>query len=319
MRALFISSRPLERASNIKAVWDAMADCDRSFTFNGMRAGTYDYTEAEHDGYDVIVTDDFIAPVKDKSHVKIIDIGHGVDGFKLCGKNWGGYPMEKLTQIDYLIAASDWTAYIRSDECYGKVEAVALGVPRTDAYVNGEPKHSDEYEKVYLYVPSWRADTDGDMPRFDWHWIDHQLGDDEHLFVKRHMCSSESILGDGSYEHISEIGNDVPSEDMIMSADVVITDYSSIMADAWVANKPVVLYCPDKDSYLKKRGMYRDYPAGYASYHTHIPMNMIDTVRIAYNSGQSGLERDLKYLFASKCDGRATERVVRFIRKVADE
>ena len=66
------------------------------------------------------------------------------------------------------------------------------------------------------------------------------------------------------YNHIIEISSSEPSTPYLIDCDVVITDYSSIIFDGYLLNKPSVLYSPNLD-YVNKRGMYMKYPQEYSS------------------------------------------------------
>ena len=48
----------------------------------------------------------------------------------------------------------------------------------------------------------------------------------------------------------------VPSAPYIIDCDALATDYSTIMFDGYLLGKPCALYCPDRDEYLRDRGMY---------------------------------------------------------------
>jgi predicted glycosyltransferase len=50
-----------------------------------------------------------------------------------------------------------------------------------------------------------------------------------------------------------------PFFELLALADVVVTDYSSVIFDASLLGTPMVFYCPDFDTY--ERDFYLDYPA----------------------------------------------------------
>ena len=50
----------------------------------------------------------------------------------------------------------------------------------------------------------------------------------------------------------------VETQDLIMIADIVLTDYSSIIFDALTLNKKVCLYTPNHAQYVEERGVYED-------------------------------------------------------------
>lgn len=51
---------------------------------------------------------------------------------------------------------------------------------------------------------------------------------------------------------------DLPSEQLLAIADILITDYSSIYYDYLYFRRPVVFYVPDLEEYRRRRGMYVD-------------------------------------------------------------
>ncbi len=52
------------------------------------------------------------------------------------------------------------------------------------------------------------------------------------------------------------IPDDLDINEVLAATDVLVSDYSSIIADYLVLNRPVVLYVPDRVQYEKQRGLY---------------------------------------------------------------
>lgn len=316
MRLLFVSNREFGIEQNIAKLWDALADQERTFMVNDPFHGLSEYTKAEHDGFDILITDDYLLPVEDKDHLKIVDVGHGIDGFKICGAGLGtgegGYDEGTFRQIDWIIASSEETGRIRLAESLGYASIASLGIPRTDDMVNADGGHD-----YYLYVPSWRNESNGEgkMPIIDWRMIDDQLDESESLIIKRHPQTEEKLLV-GEYRHIVEVDRFANVTDLLYNAAVVLTDYSSIIIDAYLMGKPVVLYAPDMEPYLEERGMYFPYPDDYADYIATDEHGIVDELREANGNGIGPVGLMLKDRLASACDGNATERVADFIRSL---
>lgn len=51
----------------------------------------------------------------------------------------------------------------------------------------------------------------------------------------------------------------IPTEELLPVADLLITDYSSVLFDFLIYQKPVVLFAPDLEDYENNRGFYLDY------------------------------------------------------------
>lgn len=76
----------------------------------------------------------------------------------------------------------------------------------------------------------------------------HAFFDNEKISMIKGECTSEHIV----FEHASNV--DVMDE--IVQCSVMITDYSSVGFDATFLNKPVIMFQPDMENYLKKRELY---------------------------------------------------------------
>ena len=117
------------------------------------------------------------------------------------------------------------------------------------------------------------------------------------------------------YEHIVEIPSGTPTTPFLMGCDVLITDYSSILFDAHVAGKPVVLFTKPGDEYLERRGMYFPYPDWYSSRFADSERSLVQTIREA--DKPQAVDMACREQAAGMCDGHSTERVIEFIRSLA--
>ena len=104
-----------------------------------------------------------------------------------------------------------------------------------------------------------------------------------------------------------------PTVRYLYDADVVITDYSSIMFDAYLLGKPVVLF-EKQTGYVKNRGMYLDYPEEYCSRYATNERDLIQLARFAHDLRKT--ERDCLNYVADMCDGHSCERICELIREV---
>ena len=306
-KVLFTSSRPLHRAENIEAVWDAWQGEKIFGQLNNYLA----CDELLRADIDLVVTDEFV----NYSPVPVIMIFHGAAGGKSYGHDMERpYIIDDTTrQLDYVVTTSKDMIQLTAKQCRVPTEKVlALGMPRMDAYFKEWPRLSDK--RVYLFAPTFRAQGEPSFPDIDWALIDSLLTDDECLLVKPHMVQDRLVFG--KYEHIAHVPSQLQSTPFLMGCDVVATDYSSILFDAHVAGKPVVLF--EKDArYRIFRRMYLPYPDGYAGRFARDETELVDVLRTATYQTES----DLNCLdrCVSACDGHSTERVVALMEKVLNE
>lgn len=306
-KVLFCSSRPLHRAENIEAVWDAW-EGKKIF---GQLNNRLLCDELFRTDTDLIITDEFIA----FSLVPVIHIYHGAPAGKTYGLDMERPYIIKATtnHLDYVVTTSpDMVSLTARQSGISEDKVLSLGMPRMDKYFREWPKVSEK--RTYLFAPTFRADGEPAFPEIDWSEIDRLLSDDEALLVKPHMCQDRLVWGE--YKHIAHIPSQLPTTPFLMGCDVVVTDYSSILFDAHVAGKPVVLF--EKDPRFRIfRSMYLPYPNGYAGRYATNEAELVEVLRSA--TYQTSEDINCKNKCLSSCDGHSTERIVELMKEVIDD
>ena len=310
----------MPRCENLKAVYDAYQGPKR------FRQGAKSMETAELDGFDVVVCDCLPMPILFKRRCISINIGHAVSGMKLYGVderkgNWS-CPMpwindEALHQIDHAIASSEEMVPIVAGQLDIPEERVhPTGLPRTDRYFEMRKSIPKMVEHTYLYLPTFRHLADGNLPRINWAYLDSLLSRNEQVLVKRHYFTSAPLV-DTPCRHVFEEPAERPLDNLLKFCSAVVTDYSSVLFDAYLMGRPVVLLSDDSRTYLDKRGTYLRYPDGYSSRHLTAGwdeedlVNMLRSCTVDDPLGEVELECLRKC--AGACDGHSTERVVKLI------
>lgn len=293
---LFTSVRPLERAENIKTVYDAydgpkeFIQRSNSKPVEGMRSGRYR----------LVVTDGLI----NESPGKYIWIGHGMGAGKTIGLQHPTAPFKGSSLVTYAIASSEEMVPIVAGFCgISEDKVIPLGMPRTDAYFG--VKATPSKKKRHLYAPTFRAGRW--VPDLNLIW--RMLPEGHRFIFKPHMVTGDRWTS--FWPNIEIASAHVPSTQYLIDADTVVTDYSSIMFDAMVLRKPVILFAKDKDRYLQERGMYYKYPQMYSrmfcAEEGQLVANMI-------NAEWTESDEKLRSFYAGACDGHSTERTLELIR-----
>ena len=306
---LFAATKTLERAENMRALYDAY-DGDKHFVkVDPWRR----HSEIRSGKYDLMVIDEFPT----ESPGKVIYIGHGIAGGKTSGLDMSKpYHSRTAAQlITYAITTSKDSIHECAQMCgVDESRVLPYGMPRTDAYIGkkkGDGKTALAFKKrSYLYAPTYRSKEDPPYPNINWRWLDEQLHD-EILAVKPHMMTDRIL--DREYRHIKEFSHDDPSAPFLYDCDVLITDYSTIMFDAYLLDKPVVLYEPQQ-GYTKTRGMYLDYPKQYSSRYATNEEELLHLIRTSDKLTKT--EYDCIKLVAEACDGHAAERICNLIKSI---
>ena len=307
---LFVSFRDLMRAENLRAIYDAYTG--PKVYINKLSPN---YKEELLSGkYDLMVTDD----LTDISPGKCIVVWHGIHGGKTVGLDQPGHPYFHpafTKHITRIVSAGRGTVQLWH-QCTGvpTEHILPLGFPRTDAYLgkhkgDGHTRLADK--RAYLYVPTFREPTETSLPNIDWEFLDNNLADNEILAVKPHPVTGPMHLT--GYRHIIELPSSSPSAPYLYDADVVITDYSSIMFDAYLLGIPVVLFEKQR-GYEHTRGMYFRYPDFYSSRYAQTEYDLLNTLSDTFCMTET--EYNCIETVADACDGHSCERIIKLIEEM---
>jgi CDP-glycerol glycerophosphotransferase (TagB/SpsB family) len=173
----------------------------------------------------------------------------------------------------------------------------------------------DPERRALLYAPTHREYEKEYVPKLDLAALADGLGDEFVIMARLHYFY-------GSHPHLSELHAegriiDVaahPSiEELSLAADVLVTDYSSIMFDYAVLDRPIVIHAPDWETYRSNRGTYFDLMEQPPGTVVRTEAELIEAVRsgTAFGLEAADLRSSFRERFCSLDDGHAAERVVR--------
>ena len=196
---------------------------------------------------------------------------HGDRGFKkiLYDMNDGlKYP--DGAQMDLAVSGSDFgTRVFRSAFRYAG-EVMQRGMPRNDRLV--APKEAEiqqiraklgigEDKRVLLYAPTFRDATVGGAQKADFDIrraldaLEGSTGRKWRCLVRAHDLNRGILCGAGA----TDVSAYPAMSDLLLISDLLITDYSSSAGDYVLLDRPVILYQPDLDAFMKSdREMYFD-------------------------------------------------------------
>lgn len=282
----------------------------------------------------VIVTDDYLKylrSIKLRDGQKVIQIWHASGAFKRFGLD----APSRLSRYEEYSTHSQYSDVCVSSEYVRQFYAHAFGVdidvvkalgsPRTDGVVDQNEREDKRAQmiarhpllkdkKVYVYFPTFR-EIDGTLndfdPQIDWSQLNDDLADDEVFIISRHPVMKKEFFKSIFYSRVKDYTFE-PSPDLLAIADVVITDYSSIIFDASLINIPLVFYCPDYDTY--EREFYLNFEEDLPGEIVKNCDKLLSSIRAANLGGTETEEmKAFKQREVGACDGHSTERVVNLI------
>ncbi|MFJ9035461.1 CDP-glycerol glycerophosphotransferase family protein [Streptomyces sp. NPDC102406] len=120
-------------------------------------------------------------------------------------------------------------------------------------------------KRVILYAPTWREDQPRRSGRYgldlrlDLAAARAALGDDHVLLVRRHYLVGGSVP---TCDFVRDVSRHPDAAELLLIADVLVTDYSSMMFDFAQTGRPMLFHTYDLDHYRDSlRGFYFDFTA----------------------------------------------------------
>lgn len=174
-------------------------------------------------------------------------------------------------RFDHVVVGSDSMIQIFQNS-FGLPEERFLktGIPRTDFFY--DRKQTDEAmkritghfpiihdKKMLLYAPTYRdGELDSAALQLDLDKMYDQFKYEYVLFLRLHPAVEDSFHN--KYPgFVFNVSNYPEINDLLIGADVLITDYSSIPFEFSLLERPMIFYAYDLESYRKERGVWSDY------------------------------------------------------------
>lgn len=170
--------------------------------------------------------------------------------------------------IDYFCISGKYEEPIITRDFRVRPESLLLsGLPRNDdLYYLTEQKKVElrhrlgvpDGKKVIVYAPTWRESNDSGKtcnlkPPIDFEKWENCLGKNYVLFIRAHV-NTQKILG-VQYDDFIHNGSNYPLvNDLLIMADYLISDYSSIIMDYCILGRPIICFGYDFEEYNKARG-----------------------------------------------------------------
>lgn len=277
------------------------------------------YASAEY----VFICDYFLpaASCKKRKETTVVQLWHSCGLMKKIAYDTGqdipkNYRGNMFGNYSYLTLSADICVPVHAQALRIPRERIrATGVSRTDYYFDrrwNEECRGRFYaqypqargKKIILWAPTFRGNAA--MPRLEGleavEGAARRLGPDWYLIVKAHPHVD-------AHGRVSNCG--IPSEELLPVADVLVTDYSSILFDYLLYRKAAVLFAPDLNQYEEARGFYLDYrsiPYPIAESEEELAAALENALQ--WNESHREELDQFAKLYVGACDGRATERIL---------
>lgn len=280
------------------------------------------------------------AHMKVRKGQELIQLWHGPGAFKKFGHSRESTDLKRIHK-GYKKYAKAIVSAEAIRPCYAEAFSISIdkvkatGFPRTDEFFDTslqEEKKKQLYQKypflkgkkVILFAPTYRGknikDAHYDLEQLDLEKIYQSLHENYIFLFKWHpllyMNNQLKNIQDYNIKIHPDFYYDLSVErdinDLLLISDILITDYSSVIFDYALLNKPVIYFTYDYDEYVNQgRGLY--FPFEEYVYGT-VVTNDDDLIQ-AIQEEKMELEKRKVFIekFMSACDGNSTKKTCEWI------
>ncbi len=278
-----------------------------------------------------------IGSIDVRPETKITQLWHGCGAFKKFGlstadlifganrKEQLKHPFNKNYSLVTISSPEVAWAYEEAMNLSEHKEVIqATGSSRTDVFYDNEfIKNAYETlydivpqakgKKVILYAPTFRgrvarAQT---SKMFNIEMF-YEKFKDEYVVLFKHHPLVKKIPG--IPKEYSEFAVDVTKtmeiEDLLCVSDICITDYSSLVFEYSLFEKPIIFFAYDLDTYFDWRGFYYDYYEMSPGPVCTTNLEMIEYIENIDTLFDKKKVQDFRYKFMRSCDGNSTKRIL---------
>lgn len=270
-----------------------------------------------------------------RPETKVIQLWHGCGAFKKFGFSTAGlrfgsscrqqekYPL--YHNLDLVTVSSPEVIWAYR-EAMGVDEGIirATGISRTDVffddeYVKAAVKKVKEAvpaigeRKILLYAPTFRGDVSrAQAPRMpDMEYMRSRLAGRYVVLMKQHpFVKNRPAVPESCRNFLFDVTDSLAIDELICAADMCISDYSSLVFEYALFERPMIFFAYDIDSYDDWRGFYYDYDELTPGPVVKTTEELVRDIEKFEKTFDAAEVRAFAGRFMSACDGKATDRIL---------
>ena len=281
-----------------------------------------------------------ISMMKVRKHQKVVQTWHGAGAYKTFGFSRND---ESDKNAKYSTHRNYTHAIVSSEQirwCYAEGfkmnvnDVYALGFARSDVFFDKdyyERKRAEIFKdnpefrdkKVILFAPTYRgadvAQASYDYSKLDFEKLYKELHN-EYVFVLKWHPANYNVMETNNIQLYDEekypnffydLSRQRDINDLLLITDILVTDYSSVIFDYLLVNKPVVYYMYDREEYNSERGLYFDLDEYL---YGGVAINMDELIEEIKSQDMFSEKREaFQNKFMKMCDGNSTNRIYEHI------
>ena len=281
-----------------------------------------------------VILDDYyrhLYKLKIRKGTEVIQIWHAAGAFKKFGHSAVGYKESNTREFENQAHQFYTKAVVTSKEIVPhyaeafnlpKESVYPLGLARTDYFFNQDAMEYTRQvylgtypairgKKVITYAPTFRGGP-GERANFslklDLVQMANALRDEYVLVLKMHPSVTKGLKIPEEVEDfvINMSANDI--NNVLAITDILISDYSSLIFEYALLERPMIFFAYDLDEYMEDRGFYYDYEDFVPGPITKTTEDIVDL--ISRNDYDLEKVKAFKERFFDHLDGNSAKRIV---------
>lgn len=227
-----------------------------------------------------------------KRNCKYLNTWHGLS-INHCGNAVPGRKDFDFGAVDYMCYESEYHKEILIRDFLAREEAmIPTGLPRNDVLYNTTQEEVVAIKKrlglpldkkLILYAPTWRDSTDNGAsyeikPPIDVNYWAEELKDDYIVLLRTHAYTTK-LLGIEFNDVIRDYISYPVINDLFKISDILVSDYSSCIADFSILERPIVCFAYDYEAYCEHRGLYLDLNVAMPSGVKHTEQEVVAQIK----------------------------------------
>lgn len=187
---------------------------------------------------------------------------------KIPDSNYENYAIRDSQQTDLIVSNSRHMTKVYRDSFWYDGEILEYGSPRNDIFFKEnewvrskvhEALGIDEDVNIVLYAPTFRVTQSLDPYTMDSNAVCEAFGNrfgGKWVFVTRLHPNVAKLSDQLPYEEAVDATQYDDIQELLVAADALISDYSSVVFDYILSQKPCFMYATDIEEYKNDRNFY---------------------------------------------------------------
>ncbi|MEU2210000.1 CDP-glycerol glycerophosphotransferase family protein [Streptomyces hygroscopicus] len=249
-----------------------------------------------------------------------------------------GNLLRRIDRWDFALSSNPHSSQIWERVYPASYRLLEFGYPRNDVFFTASENDVRRIRDALgipagntalLYAPTLRDYQKGFTPRLDLERLSRELGPRTTLLVRAHYSyRPQDQLELARLQEaglVLDVSRHRSVEELCLAADALITDYSSMMFDYALLDRPIVIYADDWDVYRSSRGVYFDLLSGAPGETPGAVARSERELTEIFHKGRwcdadaTALRTAFRARFCRFDDGHAAERVVRALMLGQDD